>query len=33
VKALNGNVCRCGVYERIVTAVEKAAKAMKGGAK
>jgi aerobic-type carbon monoxide dehydrogenase small subunit (CoxS/CutS family) len=33
VKALNGNICRCGTYARIVTAVEQAAKAMKGGAK
>jgi aerobic-type carbon monoxide dehydrogenase small subunit (CoxS/CutS family) len=33
VKALNGNVCRCGTYGRIVTAVEQAAKAMKGGGK
>ena len=29
--ALNGNVCRCGTYGRIVTAVERAAAAMKGG--
>jgi aerobic-type carbon monoxide dehydrogenase small subunit (CoxS/CutS family) len=33
VKALNGNVCRCGTYGRIVTAVDRAAQAMKGGAK
>jgi aerobic-type carbon monoxide dehydrogenase small subunit (CoxS/CutS family) len=30
-RSLSGNVCRCGTYQRIVTAVEKAAKAMKGG--
>lgn len=33
VQALNGNICRCGTYTRIVAAVERAAKAMKGGAK
>jgi aerobic-type carbon monoxide dehydrogenase small subunit (CoxS/CutS family) len=33
VRGLNGNICRCGTYQRIVAAVEKAAKAMKGGAK
>jgi aerobic-type carbon monoxide dehydrogenase small subunit (CoxS/CutS family) len=33
VRGLNGNVCRCGTYGRIVTAVEQAARAMKGGAK
>lgn len=32
-RGLNGNVCRCGTYTRIVAAVERAAKAMKGGAK
>jgi aerobic-type carbon monoxide dehydrogenase small subunit (CoxS/CutS family) len=32
VQGLNGNICRCGTYTRIVAAVEKAAKAMKGGA-
>jgi aerobic-type carbon monoxide dehydrogenase small subunit (CoxS/CutS family) len=32
-KALNGNICRCGTYGRIVTAVEQAAKAMRGGGK
>ena len=31
--AMNGNICRCGTYPRIVAAIEKAAKAMKGGAK
>jgi aerobic-type carbon monoxide dehydrogenase small subunit (CoxS/CutS family) len=30
-RALAGNICRCGAYARIVTAVEQAAKAMKGG--
>jgi aerobic-type carbon monoxide dehydrogenase small subunit (CoxS/CutS family) len=32
-RGLNGNVCRCGTYTRIVAAVEKAAREMKGGAK
>jgi aerobic-type carbon monoxide dehydrogenase small subunit (CoxS/CutS family) len=32
-RGLNGNICRCGTYTRIVAAVEAAAKAMKGGAK
>src|SRR5205814_748949 len=33
IKSMNGNICRCGTYQRIVTAIERAAKAMKGGAK
>ena len=33
VKGMNGNVCRCGTYTRIILAVERAAKAMKGGVK
>ena len=33
VRGMNGNVCRCGTYTRIIAAVERAAKAMKGGAK
>lgn len=32
VRALEGNVCRCGTYPRIITAVRMAAAAMKGGA-
>jgi aerobic-type carbon monoxide dehydrogenase small subunit (CoxS/CutS family) len=32
-RGLNGNVCRCGTYTRIVVAVERAAKEMKGGAR
>jgi aerobic-type carbon monoxide dehydrogenase small subunit (CoxS/CutS family) len=28
---MNGNICRCGTYQRIITAVEQAAKTMKGG--
>src|SRR5437870_8586929 len=30
VRGLNGNICRCGTYGRIVLAVQHAAKAMKG---
>jgi aerobic-type carbon monoxide dehydrogenase small subunit (CoxS/CutS family) len=30
VTALDGNICRCGAYARIVTAVERAAKRMQG---
>jgi aerobic-type carbon monoxide dehydrogenase small subunit (CoxS/CutS family) len=33
VSGMQGNICRCGTYTRIVVAVEKAAQAMKGGAK
>jgi len=32
-RGMNGNICRCGTYNRIIAAVERAAKAMKGGAK
>jgi aerobic-type carbon monoxide dehydrogenase small subunit (CoxS/CutS family) len=31
VRAMEGNICRCGTYSRIVLAVRKAAEAMKGG--
>jgi aerobic-type carbon monoxide dehydrogenase small subunit (CoxS/CutS family) len=31
VKGMNGNVCRCGTYVRIIAAIEKAAQSMKGG--
>jgi aerobic-type carbon monoxide dehydrogenase small subunit (CoxS/CutS family) len=33
VQGMNGNICRCGTYNRIISAIEAAAKAMKGGAK
>jgi aerobic-type carbon monoxide dehydrogenase small subunit (CoxS/CutS family) len=33
VRAMNGNVCRCGTYPRIVAAIERAAGALKGGGK
>ena len=29
--ALDGNICRCGTYPRIVTAVRQAAQALRGG--
>jgi len=29
---MDGNVCRCGTYPRIVTAIQKAAKKMAGTA-
>ncbi len=32
-RAMSGNICRCGTYTRILTAIEQAAKAMKGGGK
>ena len=28
---MNGNICRCGTYSRIIAAIEQAAKTMKGG--
>jgi aerobic-type carbon monoxide dehydrogenase small subunit (CoxS/CutS family) len=28
---MSGNICRCGTYSRIVTAIEKAATELKGG--
>jgi aerobic-type carbon monoxide dehydrogenase small subunit (CoxS/CutS family) len=33
VQGMNGNICRCGTYTRIICAIEKAATAMKGGSK
>lgn len=33
VRSLNGNICRCGVYSRIVSAVETAARARKEAGK
>jgi aerobic-type carbon monoxide dehydrogenase small subunit (CoxS/CutS family) len=33
IRAMNVNICRCGTYSRILTAVERAARAMKGGGK
>lgn len=31
--ALEGNICRCGTHPRIVAAVQRAARSMKGGAR
>src|SRR5690348_2986639 len=31
VRFMEGNVCRCGTYRRIITAIQQAAKTMKGG--
>ena len=33
VRSMEGNMCRCGTYSRIVLAVQKAAATMKGGAR
>lgn len=33
VRFMNGNVCRCGTYPRIITAIQAAARTMKGGRK
>jgi nicotinate dehydrogenase subunit A len=30
-RSMSINICRCGVYSRIMTAIENAARAMKGG--
>jgi aerobic-type carbon monoxide dehydrogenase small subunit (CoxS/CutS family) len=30
---MNGNLCRCGVYSRIIAAIRRAAQAMRGGAR
>ena len=32
-RAMEGNICRCGTYTRIVLAVRQAAEALKGGAR
>jgi aerobic-type carbon monoxide dehydrogenase small subunit (CoxS/CutS family) len=32
-RGMSVNLCRCGTYQRIVTAIERAAKTMKGGDK
>lgn len=31
VRFMEGNICRCGTYRRIITAIQQAGKAMKGG--
>jgi aerobic-type carbon monoxide dehydrogenase small subunit (CoxS/CutS family) len=30
---MNGNICRCGTYTRILAAIEEAARTMKGGSR
>jgi aerobic-type carbon monoxide dehydrogenase small subunit (CoxS/CutS family) len=32
VRGMNGNICRCGTYQRIIAAISQAAKGMKEGA-
>ena len=32
IRGMNGNICRCGTYTRIIAAIERAARSMKGGA-
>ena len=32
IQAMEGNVCRCGTYQRILTAISRAAEVQKGGA-
>jgi aerobic-type carbon monoxide dehydrogenase small subunit (CoxS/CutS family) len=32
-RSLNGNVCRCGTYQRIVAAIKLGARTLQGGAK
>jgi nicotinate dehydrogenase subunit A len=33
IRAMEGNICRCGTYARIILAIRKAAQALKGGAR
>ena len=33
IRGMNGNICRCGSYQRIVSAIKEAAKVTKQGAK
>jgi aerobic-type carbon monoxide dehydrogenase small subunit (CoxS/CutS family) len=33
IRSMDGNICRCGTYQRIALAVRKAAEALKGGGK
>jgi aerobic-type carbon monoxide dehydrogenase small subunit (CoxS/CutS family) len=33
VRAMNGNICRCGTYPRILAAIRQAAEVLKGGAR
>ena len=33
IRTMNGNVCRCGTYQRIVSAIKEGAKALQGAGK
>ncbi len=33
IRSMNGNICRCGTYQRILTAIKDGAKALQGGMK
>jgi aerobic-type carbon monoxide dehydrogenase small subunit (CoxS/CutS family) len=33
IRSMDGNICRCGTYPRIVAAINRAARRLKGGAK
>jgi aerobic-type carbon monoxide dehydrogenase small subunit (CoxS/CutS family) len=33
IRGMEGNICRCGTYARIILAIHKAAQALKGGAR
>jgi aerobic-type carbon monoxide dehydrogenase small subunit (CoxS/CutS family) len=33
VRFMNGNMCRCGAYPRIIAAIQEAARTMKGGSR
>ncbi|HZV35093.1 MAG TPA: (2Fe-2S)-binding protein [Verrucomicrobiae bacterium] len=33
IRSMNGNICRCGTYQRIITAIKEGAKVLQGGAK
>jgi aerobic-type carbon monoxide dehydrogenase small subunit (CoxS/CutS family) len=33
VRAMNGNICRCGTYPRIIAAIEEASRRLQGGAR
>lgn len=33
IRSMNGNICRCGTYQRIITAIKTGAKALQGGGK
>jgi aerobic-type carbon monoxide dehydrogenase small subunit (CoxS/CutS family) len=33
IQGMNGNICRCGTYGRILAAIEQAARTLKGGGK